>query len=255
MSVTIEEPILEEFKVVVERYSWPSRADVGVWYDWDLVGHVVSDVCINPGIGIINQYSSPGSITIEIAGERYTLPRGYTMFFYDRGTYSYSHRVSRSPYRVLFHANGVYVITLFTGYWDEKEGRVRTTDWRHVGTHVSGEYGDLCGKVRDVDTGEDIVCAEVTILDRKGHVDPYTRMYWIRDIPAGTHTATASHPNYYPQSKEVTIEAGTTVRCDFELKEKPPPPAPPVPPEWITLILIGIGGMIVGGIIAYSLYR
>ena len=194
-SVLIEESILGEGRVVIERYSWPRRADVGVWYDWDLVGHVVSDVCTNPGIGIINQYSSPGPITIEIAGERHTLENGSTMFFYDRGRYSRSHRVVRRPYKVMFHTRGVYVVTLFTGYWDEERRRPKTTDAKHLGTHVSGEYGDLRGKVRDADTGEDLVCATVTILNKSGHVDPYIRMYCIRDIPSGTHTATASHPD------------------------------------------------------------
>ena len=117
--------------------------------------------------------------------------------------------------------------------WDRGVSPYLIADSREFTVRIGArpeETGNLEGYVVDATTGRGILGATVTCAGKSAKTDA-RGYYLLTGIPTGTHTATASHPEYRSQSKRVTVSAGATARCDFRLTRigVPPPPAPPTP--------------------------
>jgi hypothetical protein len=77
----------------------------------------------------------------------------------------------------------------------------------------------LNGYVRDADTGETLLQANVIIEGTsRGAATNNAGYYTIQDLPPGTYTVVFSYLGYQTRTKTVTLAAGETRRLDVELK-------------------------------------
>jgi hypothetical protein len=80
------------------------------------------------------------------------------------------------------------------------------------------ETASLNGYVRDAETGETLLQANVRIAGTsRGAATNNEGYYTIRDLPPGTHTVVFSYLGYETRTEEVTLAAGETERLDVEL--------------------------------------
>jgi len=92
------------------------------------------------------------------------------------------------------------------------------------------------GVVRDARTKEPLEGASVTIDAYATRTDREGR-YRVEVVP-GTYTVEVSMKGYGTQRRRVTVGAGETVRCDFDLRKVVVPL-----PYWPILIPIGVIGV------------
>ncbi|MDW8465429.1 MAG: TonB-dependent receptor [Chloroherpetonaceae bacterium] len=80
------------------------------------------------------------------------------------------------------------------------------------------ETGDIRGVVTDAADSSPIIGASVFIPDLKlGTTTNVNGEFIIRKVPVGTYNVVARYVGYKPQTKQVTVRAGTTVEVAFSL--------------------------------------
>ncbi|RMH66915.1 MAG: SusC/RagA family TonB-linked outer membrane protein [Bacteroidetes bacterium] len=90
-----------------------------------------------------------------------------------------------------------------------------------LGTALSAAaQGTISGTVRDANTGEVIIGAQVVLpASNIGAVTDIDGNYTIANVPAGTYDIQARYIGYRSQTKQVTVTSGETATVDFALAE------------------------------------
>ena len=86
----------------------------------------------------------------------------------------------------------------------------------------TAQAATLSGFVTDADNGEALTFAAVAVEGpRLGAVSNSSGYYAIKQVPAGTHVVSASHPSYQTRWDTLRFDAGEAVRLNLALVPKP----------------------------------
>ena len=85
-----------------------------------------------------------------------------------------------------------------------------------MGVIVRGQTGKVKGVVRDINTKETLIGANVVYAQGKGCVTDVEGNYEL-ELPYGTYELTASYVGYKPQTKKVVV-SGDVNFVDFDLE-------------------------------------
>ncbi len=79
-------------------------------------------------------------------------------------------------------------------------------------------YASVSGYIKDKDTGETLISANIALLENNRGTSSNTSGYYsIPNIEAGTYTLACSYVGYEVFRQEITLEAGENLRLDIEL--------------------------------------
>lgn len=87
--------------------------------------------------------------------------------------------------------------------------------------HASAQNGVLNGKISDDISGEIVVGATISILERSLHThSDATGSFHFKDLQAGTYTLSVSMLGYETQNQAITLQKETPLRLDFQLQPR-----------------------------------
>jgi len=92
-----------------------------------------------------------------------------------------------------------------------------------INTSFGQQKGTVSGFIKDSHTGTPLICANITIKGTfLGAASDIRGIYFIKNVPEGTHTVTVSILGYATESKDgIIVTGGQTTKVDFELKNQP----------------------------------
>ncbi|TES90969.1 MAG: hypothetical protein E3J87_08840 [Candidatus Cloacimonadota bacterium] len=89
-------------------------------------------------------------------------------------------------------------------------------------TVFAQNMGQVNGFVKDASNGEGLSYANIIIKGTQlGASSKKNGYYFIENITPGKYVLTASYMGYKESSKEIMVEQGRTIRCNFELEPSP----------------------------------
>lgn len=87
-----------------------------------------------------------------------------------------------------------------------------------TGTVSAQNYASVSGYIKDKDTGETLISANIALLETNRGTSSNTSGYYsIPNIEAGTYTLACSYVGYQIFRQQITLKAGESLRLDIEL--------------------------------------